>query len=82
MEIHKAEETNGSVLALKPALWPVVYHPYYLVRDRTPGDYGNGIFQAGYACDRFERVWRELQFQGPEVVREQVLVSMSASSSK
>ena len=46
--------------------------PESLLQQFISGDYGNGIFQAGYACDRFERVWRELQFQGPEVVREQV----------
>jgi monoamine oxidase len=36
------------------------------------GDYGKGIFQAAYTSDRFERVWRELQYQGKEVVMKEV----------
>ena len=36
------------------------------------GDYGHSIFQAAYACDRFERVWRELQYQGPAVVKAEI----------
>jgi hypothetical protein len=36
------------------------------------GDYGGGVFQAAYATDRFERVWREMQYQGPEFVLEEV----------
>jgi len=41
------------------------------------GDYGGKIFQAGYACDRFERVWRELQFQGPEMVMKEVKTQLN-----
>ena len=36
------------------------------------GDYGGRVFQAAYATDRFERVWRELQYQGPKIVMEEV----------
>jgi hypothetical protein len=36
------------------------------------GDYGHGVFQAAYACDRFERVRRELQYHGSDVVMDQV----------
>lgn len=36
------------------------------------GDYGHGIFQGAYASDRFERVWRELQYQGPETVMTEI----------
>jgi Flavin containing amine oxidoreductase/Cytochrome b5-like Heme/Steroid binding domain len=46
--------------------------PDSLLQQVISGDYGNSIFQAGYACDRFERVWRELQFQGPDALRNEV----------
>jgi monoamine oxidase len=46
--------------------------PDSILQQLISGDYGKGIFQAAYACDRFERVWRELQFHGPEKVTEQV----------
>lgn len=46
--------------------------PDSILQQLISGDYGKGIFQAAYACDRFERVWRELQFHGPEKVMEQV----------
>lgn len=47
--------------------------PDSILQQIISGDYGNSIFQAGYACDRFERVWRELQFQGPDVMRAEVI---------
>lgn len=37
--------------------------PDSILQQIVSGDYGNSIFQAAYACDRFERVWRELQYQ-------------------
>jgi len=43
--------------------------PDSILQQVVSGDYGGGIFQGAYACDRFERVWRELTFQGPEVVK-------------
>lgn len=46
--------------------------PDSILQQLISGDYGKGIFQAAYACDRFERVWREMQFHGPEAVMEQV----------
>ncbi|CAB9502823.1 Endoribonuclease L-PSP [Seminavis robusta] len=46
--------------------------PDSILQQLISGDYGKGIFQAAYACDRFERVWRELQFHGPQSVMEQV----------
>jgi monoamine oxidase len=46
--------------------------PDSLMQQVISGDYGKGIFQAAYACDRFERVWRELQYQGSDVVMDQV----------
>jgi Flavin containing amine oxidoreductase/Cytochrome b5-like Heme/Steroid binding domain len=46
--------------------------PDSILQQNISGDYGRGIFQAGYACDRFERVWRELQYQGPTTVFHQV----------
>lgn len=46
--------------------------PDSILQQLISGDYGKGIFQAAYACDRFERVWRELQFHGPEAVVHQV----------
>jgi Flavin containing amine oxidoreductase len=46
--------------------------PDSVLQQLISGDYGKGIFQAAYACDRFERVWRELQFHGPASVMEQV----------
>lgn len=46
--------------------------PDSILQQIISGDYGHGIFQAAYACDRFERVWRELQYQGPDVVMDQV----------
>lgn len=46
--------------------------PDSILQQIVSGDYGHNVFQAGYACDRFERVWRELQFQGPEVVNDEV----------
>jgi monoamine oxidase len=46
--------------------------PDSILQQIVSGDYGHNVFQAGYACDRFERVWRELQFQGPEAVQAEV----------
>ena len=46
--------------------------PDSILQQLISGDYGRGIFQAAYACDRFERVWREIQFHGPQAVMEQV----------
>lgn len=46
--------------------------PDNILQQLVSGDYGHNVFQAGYACDRFERVWRELQFQGNDVVNEEV----------
>ena len=46
--------------------------PDSILQQNISGDYGHGVFQAAYACDRFERVWRELQYLGPAVVKEQV----------
>jgi cytochrome b involved in lipid metabolism len=44
-----------------------------ILQQVVSGDYGpNGVFQAAYACGRFERVWRELQFQGPDIVKKEV----------
>jgi cytochrome b involved in lipid metabolism len=46
--------------------------PDNILQQLVSGDYGHGVFQAGYACDRFERVWRELQFQGGDTVVKEV----------
>ncbi|CAB9498064.1 amine oxidase [Seminavis robusta] len=46
--------------------------PDNILQQIVSGDYGHNVFQAGYACDRFERVWRELQFQGNDVVNQEV----------
>jgi len=46
--------------------------PDSILQQVISGDYGQGVFQAAYACGRFERVWRELQYQGPDVVMEHV----------
>jgi Cytochrome b5-like Heme/Steroid binding domain/Flavin containing amine oxidoreductase len=46
--------------------------PDNILQQFVSGDYGHNVFQAGYACDRFERVWRELQFQGSDVVKQEV----------
>lgn len=46
--------------------------PDSVLQQIVSGDYGHNVFQAGYACDRFERVWRELEFQGNDVVNEEV----------
>mmetsp|Transcript_7591 Transcript_7591/g.22374 ORF Transcript_7591/g.22374 Transcript_7591/m.22374 type:complete len:677 (+) Transcript_7591:106-2136(+) len=46
--------------------------PDSILQQVISGDYGHGIFQAAYACDRFERVWRELQYQGPDVVKAEI----------
>jgi monoamine oxidase len=46
--------------------------PESILQQVISGDYGHGVFQAAYACDRFERVWRELQYHGPDVVMNQV----------
>ena len=46
--------------------------PDSILQQIISGDYGGGIFQAAYACDRFERVWRELQYQGPDTVKEEI----------
>lgn len=46
--------------------------PDSILQQVVSGDYGNSIFQAAYACDRFERVWRELQYQGPAVVKAEI----------
>eukprot|EP00457_Paulinella_chromatophora_P003956 gb/GEZN01003966.1/.p1 GENE.gb/GEZN01003966.1/~~gb/GEZN01003966.1/.p1 ORF type:complete len:612 (-),score=76.47 gb/GEZN01003966.1/:209-2044(-) len=46
--------------------------PDSILQQVVSGDYGSGFFQAGYVSDRFERVWRELQFQGPAVVKLEV----------
>ena len=51
--------------------------PDSILQQIISGDYGKGIFQAAYACDRFERVWRELQFHGPESVMQQVKRQLS-----
>ena len=46
--------------------------PNSILQQVISGDYGGGIFQAAYACDRFEKVWRELQYQGPDVVKNEI----------
>eukprot|EP00038_Savillea_parva_P006238 m.162470 g.162470 ORF g.162470 m.162470 type:complete len:518 (+) comp12195_c0_seq1:62-1615(+) len=46
--------------------------PDSILQQIISGDYGHSIFQAAYACDRFERVWRELQYQGPDVVKDEL----------
>jgi monoamine oxidase len=46
--------------------------PDSVMQQVISGDYGQGVFHAAYACGRFERVWRELQYQGSDVVMEQV----------
>jgi monoamine oxidase len=46
--------------------------PDSILQQFISGDYGHGVFQAAYACDRFERVWRELQYHGSDVVMDQV----------
>lgn len=46
--------------------------PDSLLQQVISGDYGQGVFQAAYASDRFERVWRELQYQGPDVVMKEI----------
>ena len=51
--------------------------PDSILQQNISGDYGHGVFQAAYACDRFERVWRELQYQGPAVVKEQVKAQLN-----
>ena len=50
--------------------------PGSILQQLISGDYGKGVFQAAYACDRFERVWRELQYHGPEKVMEQVKMQL------
>lgn len=47
--------------------------PDNILQQVISGDYGNSIFQAGYACDRFERVWREVGYQGPDALRQEVI---------
>jgi len=47
-------------------------YPDSILQQVISGDYGGGVFQAAYACDRFERVWRELQYQGPAVVKQEL----------
>ena len=54
--------------------------PDSILQQVISGDYGNGVFQAAYACDRFERVWRELQFQGPAVVKAEIEAQLSKIS--
>jgi len=46
--------------------------PESILQQVISGDYNHGIFQAAYASDRFERVWRELQYQGPATVMEEI----------
>mmetsp|Transcript_34705 Transcript_34705/g.75957 ORF Transcript_34705/g.75957 Transcript_34705/m.75957 type:complete len:543 (-) Transcript_34705:227-1855(-) len=46
--------------------------PDSILQQIISGDYSGGIFQAAYACDRFERVWRELQYHGPETVKNEI----------
>lgn len=46
--------------------------PDSMLQQVISGDYGKGIFQAAYTSDRFERVWRELQYQGSDVVMKEV----------
>jgi monoamine oxidase len=46
--------------------------PDSILQQIVSGDYGQGVFQAAYACDRFERVWRELQYQGPDVLKREI----------
>ncbi|KAL3920221.1 MAG: hypothetical protein SGARI_007000, partial [Bacillariaceae sp.] len=46
--------------------------PDNILQQLVSGDYGHNVFQAGYACDRFERVWRELQFQGDDILVDEV----------
>ena len=50
--------------------------PDSILQQLISGDYGKGVFQAAYACDRFERVWREVQFHGPQKVMEQVKLQL------
>jgi hypothetical protein len=54
--------------------------PDSVLQQVISGDYGGGIFQAAYASDRFERVWRELQYQGPEVVMKEIKKQLSKVS--
>jgi hypothetical protein len=46
--------------------------PDSVLQQVISGDYGQGVFQAAYASDRFERVWRELQYQGSDVVMKEI----------
>lgn len=46
--------------------------PDSVLQQVISGDYGHGVFQAAYASGRYERVWRELQFQGLETVNNAV----------
>ena len=55
--------------------------PDSIVQQIVSGDYGQGVFQAAYACDRFERVWRELQFQGPDVLKKEIETQLARLSS-
>eukprot|EP00039_Didymoeca_costata_P021339 m.344245 g.344245 ORF g.344245 m.344245 type:complete len:550 (-) comp24064_c0_seq1:77-1726(-) len=54
--------------------------PDSILQQLISGDYGHGIFQAAYACDRFERVWRELQYQGPDTMMQQVKAQLEKLS--
>lgn len=51
--------------------------PDSILQQIISGDYGGKIFQAGYACDRFERVWRELQYHGPAHVKKEVKAQLA-----
>ena len=55
--------------------------PDSIVQQIVSGDYGQGVFQAAYACDRFERVWRELQYQGPDVLKKEIETQLARLSS-
>jgi Cytochrome b5-like Heme/Steroid binding domain len=55
--------------------------PDSILQQVISGDYGGGVFQAAYATDRFERVWREVQYQGPDAVMRQVKEHLNRISS-
>lgn len=55
--------------------------PDSVLQQVISGDYGEGVFQAAYASDRFERVWRELQYQGSDVVMKEIKEQLTKVSS-
>lgn len=54
--------------------------PDSILQQIISGDYGGKVFQAAYACDRFERVWRELQYHGPSHVKKEVKAQLARIS--